>query len=65
MTDRQGQVVPFKYVISSIASAVSGLFVVYADLRPTQRLVEGRLLSWGDVARGVGVLGAVTAGLYA
>ncbi|MEZ6241794.1 MAG: hypothetical protein R3B57_02005 [Phycisphaerales bacterium] len=65
VTDRQGHLIPAKYVISSIASAVSSLFIVYADLRPTQRLVEGRLLSWGDVARGVIVLGAVSGALYA
>ncbi len=63
-TDRRGNVVPLKLVVSTIASAVSGLFRVYADLRPTQRLVDGRLLSWGEVARGVIVLGIVTGALF-
>ncbi len=64
-TDRRGNLVAHKLVISTIASAVSNLFVVYADLRPTQRLVEGRLLPWSSVARGMIVLGLVSGALYA
>ena len=50
--------------IVGVAQAVSSLFSVYADLRPTGRLVDGRLLSWADAARGVSVLAIASTILY-
>jgi len=59
-----GDVNPIKMTIASISYGVSQLFGVYADLRPTGRLVEGRLLGWGETARGVSVLGIASVVLY-
>lgn len=62
--NRQNEIVWFKYVIFTVASAVAGLFGVYHDLDPIGRIVEGRLLAWSSVAVGVGVLGTLTGILY-
>lgn len=64
-TDRQGNLLIGKWVINGIGSAVTGVFSVYSGLRPTGRLVEGRLLSWGDVAVGTTVLSVIAAAFYA
>ncbi len=62
--DNAGDINPIKVVIASISYGVSWLFSVYSDLRPTGRLVEGRLLGWGESARGVSVLGIASLVLY-
>ncbi|MFI4896625.1 MAG: hypothetical protein ACIARR_02245, partial [Phycisphaerales bacterium JB059] len=59
-----GDVNPIKVLVVAIAQGVSSLFSVYADLRPTGRLVDGRLLGWGDAAKGVSVLAIASAILY-
>ena len=46
-----------------IAHAVNTTFSVYNDLRPTQRLVDGRVLSWGTLAGGLGTM-ALIAGAF-
>jgi len=48
-----------------IAVPVSYAFNFYANLRPTQHLVEGRLLGWNAVGGAVAILGALTSGLFA
>jgi len=48
----------------AIATPVHLAFNFYADLKPTQRLVDGRLLGWGSVAGGAATLAALTAMLY-
>lgn len=63
--DQQGNLLILNWVTAHISEVISGLFGVYADLKPTTRLVEGRLLSWGDVGLGVLVLGAVSAAMFA
>lgn len=62
--DTEGDINPIKVAIASISYGVSSMFSVYADLRPTGRLVEGRLLGWGESARGVSVLAIASAALY-
>ena len=62
--DRQNNPLIINFTIYYVASAVAWVFEVYRDVDPIGRIVEGRLLSWGGVARGVGVLGAITATLY-
>ena len=59
--NQAGETLILNLITAKISEVVSGLFSVYADLRPTHRLVEGRLLSWGEVGMGVIVLGAVSA----
>ncbi len=53
-----------RVAVRAIAVPVSGAFNFYANLRPTQHLVEGRALGWGAVSTGVLVLGALTSVLY-
>jgi hypothetical protein len=43
-------------VIRLIGHAVTWLFGPYADLRPTTRLVEGRIIPWSDVLSGMAVI---------
>ncbi len=59
-----GDISMIKVAVASVSHAVSAMFSVYSDLRPTARLVDGRLLGWGDAARGVSVLGIASAILY-
>ncbi len=62
--DRNGKMLLIPTLIAKIAGVVSGAFRVYADLRPTGRIVDGLALSWMDVAGGVVVLGGASAVLY-
>ncbi|MCA9292741.1 MAG: hypothetical protein KDA20_02885 [Phycisphaerales bacterium] len=52
-----------KQVIRFIALPISSIFKIYAELRPTEKLVDGRLLSWMSVMRGVAVVGGWTIGV--
>lgn len=52
----QGQTIYFNAFVAFIATWVARAFKVYSELQPAGRLVEGRVLGWGDVARGVGVV---------
>src|SRR5262249_16456188 len=54
---REGKTIVFNWVIDRVASGVGNLFKIYADLRPTTRLVDGLKLTWGDISWGVLVLG--------
>lgn len=64
-TDQKGNLIFINWATAQVSEVVTGLFRVYANLRPTGRLVEGRLLSWQDVATGVLVLGAIASILFA
>jgi hypothetical protein len=44
-------------VVETISNAVIWIFRVYADLNPTEKLVQGEYVSWGSVAQGMIVLG--------
>ena len=50
--------------IGAIAEGIGNTFKVYADLRPTARLVEGEALPWSTLLFGVFVLLAATLILY-
>jgi len=63
--DPRGNLEPVRAVINVIANTVIALFGIYADLKPTTRLVEGRVLTWTNVGLGLGVLGVMTGALYA
>lgn len=54
--DHDGNIVYWKIPVRAIGLAISGMFKTYADLRPTTRLVDGRLLSWGALAWGMSIL---------
>jgi ABC-type transport system involved in multi-copper enzyme maturation permease subunit len=63
--DREGNTLWLPTVIAKVAETVSGTFRVYADLRPTSRIVEGLLLSWSDMFLGVLVLTIASLILFA
>ncbi len=59
--DGQTQAVSYwKYPVVWIARPISESMKFYAELDPTGKLVEGRLLGWGDVGFSVVLLGLLT-----
>ncbi|MEM9373565.1 MAG: hypothetical protein AAGA55_07960, partial [Planctomycetota bacterium] len=64
-TTTEGDFDAFRWTIYHFSDFISGLFTVYHELQPTQRLSDGRLLSWGRVANGVAVLGLIGLLIYA
>ncbi len=58
--DKSGDPSAFRIVIYYFADWISTVFKVYNDLRPTARLADGKMLSWGSVSRGVMALGAIS-----
>jgi hypothetical protein len=62
--DAQGQTMYFNTVVAWVAEWIAWAFRTYSDLRPTERLVEGKLLPWSEVAYGTLVLGIWTIILY-
>jgi ABC-type transport system involved in multi-copper enzyme maturation permease subunit len=63
--DQQGSYVWWRWLAYTIARIVSNTFSIYADLRPTTRLVEGVLLPWESVAVGTVALTIASLVLYA
>jgi ABC-type transport system involved in multi-copper enzyme maturation permease subunit len=62
--DGKGNVYILNTITSRIAGVVGNIFKVYADLRPTARLVEGLSLPMGELLGGVIVLAGSTAILF-
>lgn len=62
--EKTNKILIVRYAIDRVANAVSWLFQTYHELRPTQRLVDGVLLSWSDVVWGTAVLALWTLVLY-
>lgn len=65
VVDRDGKFHLGVLIAKSIATPIAAAFGVYSDLRPTAKLVDGRLVAWSDVARGVLVIGIWSATAYA
>jgi len=63
-TNVQGEPSIFRTVVYYCADWISSLFKVYNDLKPTSRLSDGHMLSWGSVSRGVIALGAISTVFY-
>jgi ABC-type transport system involved in multi-copper enzyme maturation permease subunit len=63
-TDDKGKVVLVKVLIRTIGLAVAWMFKTYSDLKPTERLVDGRMLDWSSVVWGCTVLAAWTLALF-
>ncbi len=63
--DEHGNIDIFAVVVHAISSVVAGIFRLYSDLKPTEKLVDGLRLPWSDVAIGTVVLAGATAALYA
>lgn len=63
--NRDGSIHPVRYPIMIVAKGVTWTFKTYAELAPTQKLADGRLIGWDSVARGIAVLAAWTVLLFA
>lgn len=63
-TTVEGDFDAFRWAIYHFSDFISGLFKVYDELRPTERLADGRVLTWGMVAKGVSVLGLLSVAIY-
>ncbi|MBX3322637.1 MAG: hypothetical protein KF757_06570 [Phycisphaeraceae bacterium] len=64
-TDHSGKEVLLKQLAAIVSTIVARFFSVYSELRPVDRLVQGRIMSWQTVAVAVVVLSIVTFVLYA
>lgn len=53
-------VVLWRWVVVTIARSVSSIFQVYAELKPTEKLVEGLHLAWGSVTMGSAAIALAT-----
>ncbi|MCB9845287.1 MAG: hypothetical protein H6811_04795 [Phycisphaeraceae bacterium] len=62
--NRKGETILPLWVAYKFNIGVTRIFKVYADLRPTTRLVDGKLMGWASVAGGLAVLGTATSVLY-
>lgn len=63
-TDTQGKFDLFRWVTYHFAGTVSSAFKIYNDLKPTERLADGRLLSWPSVASSTAVLVVASLAIY-
>ena len=63
-TDMKGNLILYKAIAYWVTKPIVGFFSVYSDLKPTTRLVDGRLVSWGSVLLGTIVLAVWSAVLY-
>lgn len=60
---REGTTDYFALLVRLIAVPIAGLFRSYAELKPTENLVDGRLISWGSLLGTLIMLGMWTAGM--
>jgi len=63
--DRDGNVVPWRWVVVKIAQGSSSIFQPYAELAPVQKLVDGLYLSFAEVGIGSAFLVLSSALLFA
>jgi ABC-type transport system involved in multi-copper enzyme maturation permease subunit len=63
--DPTGKIQYWKIPVRAIGLGVTWMFRTYADLKPTTRLVDGRILDWARVSWGAVVLIAWTGALFA
>lgn len=61
---KDGEVLILQTIATWIATGVQWVFNIYGELKPTGRLVDGRLLSFGTMSGGIMVLVVWTAVLY-
>jgi ABC-type transport system involved in multi-copper enzyme maturation permease subunit len=60
----KGKIQVFNFIVALIGQGVVAMFRTYTELRPTQKLVDGLLVSWGSVAWGAGILVGWSAALF-
>ncbi len=63
-TDEKNNIVWHRVAIRAIGVTVGGMFEIYSKLKPTAKLVEGRLISWDSITIGTAVLAAWSGLLY-
>lgn len=63
--DNEGNVNYFKVVIRIISLPVAWGFSTYSELKPTENLVDGRLVGWAALSKASAVLGAWTLSVLA
>ncbi len=61
-TDQEGNIDYIAVVVRAVAIPVAWIFRLYSELQPSARLVDGRLISWGELAKAIGILGLWTVG---
>lgn len=64
LADNRGNDIIYRQIAFHIATGITQIFRVYSELKPTEKLVEGRLMSFRDMATGLAVVGGLTAILY-
>lgn len=64
INDRHGDAILYRHAAYQVARGITELFRVYSELRPTSKLVEGRLMSFGQMGMGLLVVGGLTGMLY-
>ena len=59
--DNTGKLDWVAVVMNLIANPIADAFATYSKLRPTAKLVDGRLIAWGELAKGLAMVGAWSA----
>lgn len=59
----EGGIDPVAVVVRGIAVPISRAFRLYAELKPTARLVDGRLVGWGSLLGAIAVIGVWSIGV--
>jgi len=57
--DQEGNTQPFRILIRAIAIPISEIFTGYRGLDSTEKLVDGKLLSWSEFLGSAAVIGAL------
>lgn len=60
----ENKVIWWKVIVRGVGLAVAWMFKTYSDLKPTAKLVDGKLLAWSSVIWGTTVLTVWTAVLF-
>lgn len=57
---REGELLPINFVAELITLPVMWAFSPFADVKPIERLADGRLISWGDLTGAMIAIGTVS-----
>ncbi len=64
-TDHEGNREVFRWAVYHFADTISSAFRLYDQLKPAERLSDGRLLSWGSAFSGTAFLAVLSVVFYA
>jgi len=56
-TTPEGNPLPFNMLAQAVSTVVVWLFGIYTTLSPVESLSDGRLISWADLGRSIGLIG--------